>query len=144
MIPAMSTESLRSRFGTFRAWGLDWSEFSLRSGWDTVEAFGRRVCGLVTLALLCAAVNPIWLPSQTPMQYEMKADISAATKRLDTLEAKLATVPVDIAVIKEQIARQNDTIESWSTRFWAMAAGFLAWAARQMFMEFGGKEKRKT
>ena len=138
----MSPVEIRSRFGTIRTWGLDWSEFSLKSGWDTMEAFGRRVCGLATLALLCAAVNPVWLPSQTPMQYEMRADLSSATKRLDSLETKLATVPTDIAVMKEQISRQNEVMESFSTRFWICISGFIAWALRQLFMEFGGKERR--
>lgn len=136
------SEPARSRFGTFRDWGLDWSGFSLRSGWDTVEAFGRRVCGLAALALLCAAVNPVWLPSQTPMQYEMKADLASATRRLDTLEAKLSTVPTDVAVMKEQIARLNETVENFSSRWWGMVLAGIAWVCRQLFMEFGGREKR--
>ena len=130
--------------GTFSWKFLDWSEFSLKSGWGTVESFGRRVCGLATLALLCAAVNPVWMLSQTPMQYEMRADLKAATARLETLESRLASVPTDIAVMKEQINRQNATMESFSNRVWALIAGLLAWAARQMFIEFGGKERRKT
>ena len=138
----MTASILRSKIRTFHGFRLDWSEFSLRSGWGTLEAFGRRICGLAAVGLLMAALNPVWLPSQTPMQYEMRADLSAAARRLDSLEAKLATVPTDIAVMKEQIARQNEVMESFSTRFWICISGFIAWALRQLFVEFGGKERR--
>ena len=137
-------ETLRSRFGTIRLFSLDWSEFSLRSGWDTVEAFGRRVAGLAALAILCTVANPVWLPSQTAMQYEMRADITTATKRLDNLEAKLTNLPSDVAVLKEQVSRQNQVMESFSNRFWGLIAALIAWAMRQMFIEFGGREKKGT
>jgi len=127
-----------------REWGLDWSEFSLKSGWDTVESFGRRVCAIAVLAIGCAMVNPIWMPSQTPMQYEIKADLTAATRRLDSLEAKLSTVPSDIAVMKEQIARQNDALESLSTRGWGLIGMLIAWACRSLFLDLGGKERKTT
>lgn len=138
------TEPLRSRIGTFRKWGLDWSEFSLKSGWNTVEAFGRRVTGLAALAILCIVANPVWLPSQTAMQYEMRADLSAATKRLDNLESKLNNLPSDVAVLKEQVSRQNEVMESFSNRFWGLIAALIAWAMRQMFIEFGGKDRKTT
>lgn len=145
MNPTVAQENTsRSKCGTFSWRGLDWSGFSLRSGWDTVEAFGRRVCGIAALALVCAALNPVWLPSQTPLQYKLEANMDAATKRLDSFEAKFASVPTDIAVMKEQISRQNEQIESFSNRFWALIIGLLAWFAREMFREFGGREKRKA
>ena len=137
-------DTVRSRFETFRGWGLDWSEFSLKSGWDTVESFGRRVCAIAVLTIGCAMVNPIWLPSQTPMQYEMRADLKAASQRLDSIEAKLAKVPEDVAVLKEQTARNTEALESMNTRSWGLIAMLIAWACRSLFLDLGGKERKTT
>lgn len=137
-------DAVRSRFETFRVWGLDWSEFSLKSGWDTVESFGRRMCAIAVLAIGCAMVNPVWMPSQTPMQYELKADLKAAAARLDSLEAKLITMPQDVAVLKEQTARNTEALESMNTRSWGLIAMLIAWACRSLFLDMGGKERKTT
>ena len=78
------------------------------------------------------------------MQYEMKADLTAATRRLDSLESKLADVPAKMAVMDEKISRQNEVMESFSNRFWGLIAALIAWTMRQMFIEFGGREKKGT
>lgn len=103
-----------------------------------MEAIGRRILGLAAIAILCVTLNPTWAPSQTRFQYEMET----TTKRLDRLETGLQTVPTDIAVMKEQIRRQGDAIETLSNRGLGLLLGILAWAGREMFKEFGGKERR--
>ena len=135
-------EAIRSKIGTFHVPALDWSEFSLKSGWDTVESFGRRVCAIAVLAIGCAMVNPIWMPSQTSLQFEMKSDIKAAAARLDSLEAKLITMPQDVAVLKEQMARNTESLESMNTRSWGLIAMLIAWACRSLFLDMGGKERK--
>ena len=147
---------LRSRFGTIRTLRLDWSEFSLRSGWGTVEAFGRRVCGLATIGLLIVAINPVWLPSQTPMIYQMQTDLGQSLRRLDSLEVKLADVPgklsdmsLKMAVMDQRISQQNDSIARLNELALWIGKGVgglilagIAWAIRMMFFDFGGKERR--
>ena len=142
-------EPVRSRFETFRGFSLDWSEFSLKSGWGTVQAFGSRVFGLAAVGLLMVAINPVWMPSQTPLQYEMRLDLKDAAKRLDFLEAKLSDMPIKLALMEQRISQQNESITrlndlvlSLGKGIGGLIAALIAWALRQMFIEFGGKEKR--
>lgn len=133
---------VRCRFASLQAWRLDWSEFSLASGWGTVASFGRRMCSIVVMAIGLFIANPMPMPSQTPMQYEIKSDVKAAAARLDSLEAKLMTMPQDVAVLKEQTARNSEALESMNTRSWGLIVMLVAWACRSLFLDLGGKEKK--
>jgi len=137
-----AVEVVRCKFATLQGWRLDWSEFSLRSGWGTVTSFGRRMCSIVVMAIGLFIANPLPMPSQTPMQYEIKSDLKAAAARLDSLEAKLMTMPQDVAVLKEQTSRNTAALESMNTRSWGLIAMLLAWACRSLFLDLGGKENR--
>ena len=132
-------------FGTFKAlrgWRLDWSEFSFRSGWGTVASFGRRTCSIVVMTIGLFIANPIPMPSQTQMQYELRSDLKAAAARLDSLETKLLTMPQDVAVLKEQTARNTEALESMNMRSWGLIAMLVAGACRSLFLDLGGKESR--
>jgi hypothetical protein len=102
------------------------------------------MCAIAVMAIGCAIVNPPWMPSQTPMQYEMRADIKAAEARLDSLEAKLITMPQDVAVLKEQTAQNTKALESMNTRSWGLIAMLIVWACRSLFLDLGGKERKLT
>jgi len=137
-----AVDVVRCKFATLQGWRLDWSEFSLRSGWGTVASFGRRMCSIVVMGIGLFISNPLPMPSQTPMQYEIKSDLKAAAARLDSLEAKLLTMPQDVAVLKEQTSRNTAALESMNTRSWGLIAMLLAWACRSLFLDLGGKESR--
>jgi hypothetical protein len=114
-----------------------------------VQAFGSRVFGLAAVGLLMVAINPVWMPSQTPLQYEMRLDLKDAAKRLDFLEAKLSDMPIKLALMEQRISQQNESITrlndlvlSLGKGIGGLIAALIAWALRQMFIEFGGKEKR--
>lgn len=135
-------EVVRCKFASLQGWRLDWSEFSLRSGWGTVASFGRRMCSIVVMCIGLFMANPLSMPSQTSMQYEIKSDLKAAAARLDSLEAKLMTMPQDVAVLKEQTARNSEALESMNTRSWGLIVMLVAWACRSLFLDLGGKEKK--
>lgn len=132
----------RSRFGTLLPVYLDWSNFSVKSGWDSVESFGKRVCGLAAFVLVSASLFPIWTPGQSRLEYQLNEN----TRQLQ----QLSTVPTDIAIIKEKIAGMEsrikddgDNITQIKNTAFTASAGMLCWMAIQLFQFFGGNAKRK-
>lgn len=132
----------RSVFGTIFSTRLDWSGFSLKSGWNSMEAFGKRVGGLAAFVLVAASLFPIWTPGQSRLEYQLNEN----TRQLQAL----SSVPTDIAIIKERLAamevraRENaEGIAQIRTAAFMGAFGMLSWMAVQLFTFFGGKTRRQ-
>lgn len=130
---------LPARFRTFLRRHFDCSEFSLKSGWNSVERFGARILMLSAFLLVASCWMSIWSPSQTPLQFQ--------TQRIDKLEALVGAVPAQIVALQVKLDlkldQQSKDIESMSNRAWVFIVGFIMFAARELFREFGGKTSRR-
>jgi len=134
MIPAVS---IRSVFRKKVPFFIDFSGFSLKSGWDSVYDYGKRVAGLGAFVVIAAALFPIWLPSQTAMQYQLDEH----TRQL----ANLQNVPTDLAVLKAQVATQKEVLDGLTTKATMIIIGLVAWMGKEIFEYMGGKiGKRET
>lgn len=138
----MLGDSLGSVFGTRNRYALDFSGFSLKSGWDNVYDFGKRVAGLAAFVCVAAALFPVWSPSQIPLQYELQSELRQHTRQLRDLE----TVPTDVALIKQQMSvidrRQLDTqnaLDGLQSKAWMIIIGMMAWMGKEIFQFMGGK-----
>lgn len=122
---------------------IDWSAFSLKSGWNSVEDFGKRIGGLAALFVFGAMLMPIWTPGQDGL---MRYQISQNAERISAAEKRLDTIPEAIAVIKErqeqQIAQLRDTreeVSSIKTTQYGQVLGALLFLMAWLFKVFGGK-----
>lgn len=121
---------------------VDFSDFSVTRGWNTVYDFGKRIAGFAAFIAFSAAIVPLWSPSQTALQYQL----SEHTEELKALK----DVPRDIAVIQGDIHRLQDQehqnaegISRIDTRQLEGMAGALACVVGWIFNMLGGKFFKK-
>lgn len=133
------TALFRSRIGTDQGYVIDFTGFSVTSGWNTVYDFGKRIAGLAAFIAFSAALFPIWSPSQTAVEQYQLNDLTARVQTLSSL-------PADVAVIKEHLVemerRETETqasVEALRTTGTVIILGMLAWMAKELFMFFGTK-----
>lgn len=126
---------------------LDMSDFSLKSGWDNVYDFGKRIAGLAAFICVAATIVPIWAPSQIPLEYELQSELRQHTRQLRDLE----TVPTDVALIKQQmtamVKQQADTqtsLDGLQSKAWMIILGLLAWMGKEIFQFMGGRFTKRN
>ena len=93
--------------------------------------YGKRLAALAAFVVVASALFPIWSPGQSPLQFQLDEH----TRQL----ANLQTVPVDIAVLKNQMQAVQSAVDSQNTKLWSVIIGGALWMAKEMFQMLGGK-----
>jgi len=132
----------RSISRTLHIGRLDFTNFSVINGWNTVYDFGKRILGLAAFFVFAAALIPFWMPGQTALEYRVNSQNEAIRELHDSLRE----VPSDIAVLKHDIIELRDeqkvTAEAVSqirTTAFTSTAGMLVFLASWLFNIFGGR-----
>ncbi len=136
MTPAITAR--RSKNRTSVSIHLDWSEFSIVHGWNTVYDYGKRIAAMAAFLVVCASLVPLWSPGQSALDYRLQQHESQLQE--------LKGVPSQIAVINQKLDEQSektkeigDSVDKISAFAFTAAVGVLVFLLSWLFKAFGGQ-----
>jgi len=77
---------------------FDFSQFSIKSGWNNVTVFAHRVLGLGLFVVICTIQIPVWMPGQSYPGEPPTAELNRHDRALEVLK----TVPEQLVHIEDK------------------------------------------